>query len=244
MKTTATSLVVNFEQVWRQIVTFVLDRLSWEDSAIVRLLTEMLKSFKDTLSIEDFGKVWPLTHFFLSVCVLVCRLFSCLIDKDYSPWVVKHQTELKRSVTRPYQQALVGGSVCFHDSPGGQNQRQARDLLPRLQPYTEVGRICQTHHRPYCQWRGSWVQHGNSHFHSGQHTWQKGMKFFCSFVPVRKYRLKDEKEHAEGIWEEQHLLEVAKEINCAAGKFSQLFYNDLHMIFFTLDVRCKYTHSQ
>ena len=85
MKTTATSLVVNFEQVWRQIVTFVLDRLSWEDSAIVRLLTEMLKSFKDTLSIEDFGKVWPLTHFFLSVCVLVCRLFSCLIDKDYSP---------------------------------------------------------------------------------------------------------------------------------------------------------------
>ena len=60
------------------------------------------------------------------------------------------------------------------------------------------------------------------------------MKFFCSFVPVRKYRLKDEKKDAEGIWEEQHLLEVAKEINCAAGKFSQLFYNDLHMIFFLI----------
>ena len=71
MKTTATSLVVNFEQVWRQIVTFVLDRLSWEDSAIVRLLTEILKSFKDTLSIEDFCKVWPLTHFFPSVCLPV-----------------------------------------------------------------------------------------------------------------------------------------------------------------------------
>ena len=57
LKTTATSLIVNFEQVWRQILSFVLERLSWADAAIVHLLTDMIKGFKSSVNESDFEKI-------------------------------------------------------------------------------------------------------------------------------------------------------------------------------------------
>ena len=57
LRTTATSLIVNADQVWKQILTFVMENLTWEDSAVVQLCAEIINALKTCLCDQDFTKM-------------------------------------------------------------------------------------------------------------------------------------------------------------------------------------------